>query len=197
MPAIATKPKSVDEIKAELDAVKAKKEAEQAAPEKKKDWHGFIYCDAYGWCWIADIEKSGEVKNICLGRTEEFIPYLRRRGIDGTNVINVLIASQEFLTEKKNQVSPGKGDFGTPREKKSHSGHSNTKNGKSYISIPPEKSIVATFKNNPQLLRLLEGLITQDIGVRTIHSQLRDKGYNIPQRTVTRWVSQMRTRELL
>jgi hypothetical protein len=51
-----------------------------------------VYCDSYGYAWVADFEKSGETKPISLGRTNKFIPYLKQRGIDGEDVLEVLRA---------------------------------------------------------------------------------------------------------
>jgi len=187
---IATQLKSIDEIKAELEALKAKKDAKKATRQGKRDWYGLVYCDSYGWCWIADFE-NGEVKDICLGRTEEFIPYLRERRIDGENVTGVLMASQEFSAEKKSEKSP-------PAESKTQSCHLDTKNCKGYIIDQGEKLNRATFskntpKNDEKLSAILETLIKKDYGIPTIQRELVNQGYRIPYRTLGRWVAQARS----
>ena len=58
------------------------------------------------------------------------------------------------------------------------------------LFIPPSKSVVATFKNDPHFLRLLERLISQGLGIRAMHSELKGKGYEIPLRTLARWIKQ-------
>jgi len=126
-----------------------------------------------------------------LGKTDEFIPYLRRRNIDGENITTILAALEDFRAEKE------QGDFAGPTESKSHSGHLAMKNLQHHIMVGGEKSIVATLKQNPQLLGLLRAMVDQDLGVRAIHSRLAEEGYKIPQRTVTRWVSRLRSSELL
>lgn len=208
---VATNPKSVDEIKAELDEVRAqkratKKEAEKFAPEKK-DWYGLVYCDANGDASIADFNDGG----IWLGKTTEIIPYLKSRRVDGNNVNSVLQAVEDFREEQKNQEFPTKAKKERPSVSKSRSCHLATKNPQPYISIPPPKSHRATFEDNAQnlalqhpffkkdakLFALLESLCARDIGTPTIHRELNEAGYNIPYRTVGRWVSQIRSKELL
>ena len=186
-----TKPKTADEIRTELEELRAKKAAKKAAAPGKRDWYGLIYCSGSGWCSIADFDESGQVKPMWLGKTDEFIPYLRRRNIAGENITTTLAALEDFRAEKE------QGDFAEPTESKSHSGHLATKNLQHHITVGGEKSIVATLKQNPQLLGLLRAMVGQDLGVRTIHTQLVGKGYKIPQRTVTRWVSRLRSSELL
>ena len=94
--AVATRPKSVEEIKAELDAIKAKKEVAPKTREKP-GYYGLIFCDDYGWCWLAD----DTLQTKCLGRTEEIIPYLKKRGITGEKVTEVFQAVREYPREKK------------------------------------------------------------------------------------------------
>jgi len=180
MPVIV-KPKPIDEVKAELEAVKAEKKAKAAERRKKeaekKDWYGLVYCDKYGWCWIEDLE-DGEGKPVCLGRTEEFIPYLRERGIDGENVVSVLIASQEFLSERKSQ-----------------SCHSAMENDTTSIITPRPESNRATFRKDPRFLSLLDGLIAKGYGLPTIQKELKAKGYDVAYRTLGRWVNKRKARD--
>jgi len=58
------------------------------------------------------------------------------------------------------------------------------------LFIPPSKSIVATFKKDPRFLRLLERPISQGLGIRAIRSELKAKGYEVPLRTLGRWIKQ-------
>ena len=62
--------------------------------------------------------------------------------------------------------------------------------GHSSPFMPPSKSIVATFKKDPRFLRLLKRLISESLGIRAIRSELRVKGYEIPLRTLARWIKQ-------
>lgn len=141
---------------------------------KKESWHGLVSCDSYGWCWIADF-IDGEARSIRLGRTEEFIPFLKRHKIDGQNVLSVLHAHRLFAPEKK-----------------SHSCHSATETHDTAICTGVPKSIVATFKRDPRFLTLLESLASEDKGIRTIHSEITAEGYKVPMRTLGRWVKRRR-----
>jgi hypothetical protein len=163
-------------VEEQLKAIRAKKQAEQEARDKqKKGWHGLVYCEGE-YASIGDFDGRG----IWLGKTNEIIPYLKKRGIDGENIDTVLLAVDDFRSEQKN-----------------HSCHSTTKTNTINGSIPTEKSIVATFKGNPHFLRLLESLVAQDKGIRTIHSELKKAGYVIPMRTLGRWIAQIRQERLL
>lgn len=207
---VATKLKTVDEIKAELEEFRSKKEVEGESLCEKKDWYGLIYCGANGYCSIAVSSENGGTP-LWLGKTDEFIPYLKKRGVNGENIASVLSALEDFRAEQKNQENPPKAKNKKPRVSKSQSCHSATKNPQPYISIPPQKLNRATFEDNAQilasqrlffkkdqnLLALLESLVKRDIGTPTIRQELNEAGYNIPYRTVGRWVSQMRSKELL
>jgi len=202
---IATRPKTVDEVKAELEEVRAKKKTEQKqvgkTPPEKKDWYGLVYCDSNGYASIDEI---------WLGKSAEIIPYLKKQGINGENINSVLAAVEDFRTEKKEDEILHK-DFEEPTVSETQSCHSNTKNKKVYISIPPQKTNRAIsednpqnlasqhpfFKKDPKLFELLISLIGRDIGIPTIHRELNEHGYAVPYRTVGRWVAQMRSRELL
>lgn len=185
-----TATKSLEEIKAELEEVRAKKEAAKAPPGKK-DWYGLVYCDSNGYASIIGKNCQG----IWLGRTDEIIPYLRKRHITGERVDTVLGAVEDFRAEKQAEILQG--DFEGPRVSKSHSGHSATKKQQPYITDQGNNSVVATFRHDPQFLSLLKSLVVRDIGVRVIHSELLAKGYDIPQRTVTRWVAKIRSDQML
>lgn len=95
----ATRPKTVDEIKAELEALRARKQAEVQAKDRR-GWYGLVYLHTDGYCSITDFE-NGEPKLICLGRSIEFIPYLRAQGIDGNNIAEVLAALKKYQLEQK------------------------------------------------------------------------------------------------
>ena len=62
--------------------------------------------------------------------------------------------------------------------------------GHSSPFMPPSKSIVATFKKDPRFLRLLKRLISESLGIRAIRSELKAKGYEVPLRTLARWIKQ-------
>ncbi len=148
---------------------------EERQPRPKKDtWYGLVHCDSYGHCWIADF-IDGEAKSIYLGKTDEFIPYLKSKRIDGENVLRVLQANRELRSEKE-----------------SHSCHLATENERGYITDHPHKPVVATFRDDPRFLTLLEGLISQGKGIRVIHSELKSKGYEVPERTLGRWIKRHR-----
>lgn len=195
--------KNQDDIKAQANALRSKRQADQEKKAKeKKDWYGLVYCDANGYASIIGPEGSG----IWLGKSSEIIPYLKSRGIDGENVNSVFQAAEELQAEQKedqkNQEIPAKAKNKKPRLSKTQSCHSATKKPQRYISIPPQKTHRATFlekslKNNTKLLKLLESLVKRDIGIPTIHRELNEQGYAVPYRTVGRWVAHMRSKELL
>ena len=138
---------------------------------KKDFWYGSVYCDSNGWASIVGDNLEG----IWLGKTDEVIPYLKSRRIDGENVGMVLQAIKEFRTEKE-----------TP------SCHLATKVGKDHIVIPPTKPHRATFKEDPRFLRLLDSLIAEGCGLPTIQKRLKENGYDAPYRTLGRWVKKHR-----
>ena len=85
---------------------KARQELAQAPPisrpkekeesrYKKAFWYGEVYCDSNGYASILDSDLTG----IWLGKTDELIPYLKSKGIDGGNYSMVLIAAKEFQSE--------------------------------------------------------------------------------------------------
>lgn len=199
-----------EEIEAEVKALRDKRKAEQESREKqKKGWYGLVYCDGEYASIIDFIDGSAEA--ICLGKTDEIIPYLKSQGIGGDNINSVLLAAEDFRAEQKNQEKTAKAKNSTPRVSKTQSCHSATKKPQRYISIPPPKSHRATSEDNPpnlasqhpffkkdqKLFNLLKSLTDRDIGTPTIHRELNEQGYAIPYRTVGRWVAQMRSRELL
>ena len=160
--------KAREELSKQPKPIKPKAEGEK--PRHKKDfWYGLVYCDSYGHAWIDNF------KSVYLGKTDELIPYLKSKRIDGENVDMVLQAAKEFQSEFE-----------------SHSCHLATRNRITPIRVPSEKPIVATFKKNPQFLRLLERLISQGKGIRVIHSELKGKGYRVPTRTLGRWIKRYR-----
>lgn len=79
-----------------------------------------------------------------------------------------------------------------PREKENHSCHSKLKTDAAGISSGGAKFVVATFKKDPRFLRLLEHLISKGYGIRAVRSELKTKGYEIPLRTLGRWIKQQR-----
>lgn len=77
---------------------KLKKVKDDGLRHKKDFWYGLVYCDFYSYTWTADFETSGEVRPISLGSISKFISYLKRRGIDGEDVLEVLMAFRELRT---------------------------------------------------------------------------------------------------
>ena len=147
----------------------AKAKPEREEPIYKKDfWYGLVYCDSDGYASIVGRDLQGK----WLGRTDEFIPYLKSKGIDGENVDRVLQASHEFRSEKK-----------------SHSCHLATETSGRPMASGGQKTIVATLKKDPHFLASLDALISQGKGIRVIHSELRSKGYEVPKRTLGRWIN--------
>ena len=87
--------KHIDEIKAELEAIKSKKRVTRIKRDKR-DWHGLVYCDSNAWASIIGDNLEG----IWLGRTDESIPYLKSRHIDGENVDIVLQTVRQFHSKE-------------------------------------------------------------------------------------------------
>lgn len=178
---VATKPKRIRVTRKDIEAAKRellrqpkpiRPKVEQEAPRYKKDfWYGSVYCDSYGYASII----GNDLQGIWLGKVDEFIPYLKSKRIDGENVDRVLNAFEEFRSEKK-----------------LCSCHSATTNDTVNKHSKKAKSIVATFRKDPHFLMLLEHLISEDKGIRAIHSELKSKGYAIPTRTLGRWVRERR-----
>lgn len=79
-----------------------------------------------------------------------------------------------------------------PREKENYSCHSKLKNDAPGISSSAAKSIVATCRKDTHFLNLLGDLISKGYGIRVIRSQLKAEGYDIPLRTLGRWIKQQR-----
>ena len=172
--------KTIDEIKAELEKVKAEKKPQ---PERqKRDWFGLVFCND-GWASVSDVNSNP----IWLGKTDELIPFYKKRGFDGENIDLAIHLAKEFKEIPE-------GENPEPTKPKNHIGHLATKNGKGYISIPSTKSILDTRKKDANFLRLLDNLIRQDLGVYRINSELKKRGYAINQRTLTRWINKRKRR---
>lgn len=138
----------------------------------KSFWYGEVYCDSNGWASIAGkTSPEGAFEGVWLGKTDEIIPYLKSRRINGEDVDIVLQAANEFRSEKKSQ-----------------SCHLATKNGTGHISIPPAKPNRATFKNDPRFLRLLDSLIAEGCGLPTIQKRIKENGYDVAYRTLGRYI---------
>jgi len=144
--------------------------AEREISKWGKDfWFGLVYCDSYGHAWIDNF------KSVYLGKTEEVIPYLKKRGIDGGNVGMVLQAAKEFQSEKESQ-----------------SYHLAMKDDVIPISIPSAKPNRITFKDDPPFLASLDELIAKGYGIPTIQKELKAKGYDVAYATLGRWVKKHR-----
>jgi hypothetical protein len=168
-----------------LDIARAREEIlTQPKPEKqtiekldteprwgKDRYYGLVYCDSYGYAWIADLQLD----TIPLGKTEEVIKVLKDRRVDAEDVAQVLQAIKEFRQEKKNQ-----------------SYHLATKKGAVGVAGHGAKSHRITFKDSPQFLRLLDVLIKKGKGIPTIKRELKTKGYDVPYATLGRWIRKHR-----
>jgi hypothetical protein len=80
-----------------------------------------------------------------------------------------------------------------PGQKVSHSCHSKLRNAATNIPNGAGKSIVATLKKDPCFSRLLSRLIESGMGIRAIRTELKTKGYDIPLRTLGRWIQRQKT----
>ena len=106
------------------------------------------------------------------------------------------------LGERLNSICLGrtedilKAEKSKPGENSSHSCHSKLEKNRPSISSGAGKSIVATFKKDPHFLRLLEHLLSQDKGIRATRSELKSKGYEVPLRTLARWIEQRKQKEV-
>jgi len=79
-----------------------------------------------------------------------------------------------------------------PREKENRSCHSKLKTDAPGISGGGVKPIVATYRKDSRFLKNLEHLISKGYGIRAIRSELKARGYDIPLRTLGRWIKQQR-----
>ena len=111
-----------------------------------------------------------------------FDSYGSAWGLD-ENLNSICLGKTKEVLKRENPFS---------REKVNHSCHSKLKNGRPSISGAGAKSVVATFRKDPRFLRLLEQLISKDLGIRAIRSELKVKGYEIPLRTLARWIKQQK-----
>src|SRR4030042_4885736 len=92
--------KAREEILAQPKPVKQTIEKLDAEPKWSNDrWYGLVYCDSYGYAWIADLQ----LKDICLGKTDEVIKVLKDRKANSEDVAQVLQAIKEFRAENKSQ----------------------------------------------------------------------------------------------
>ena len=78
------------------------------------------------------------------------------------------------------------------RDNENHSCHSKLRNDRPSISSGDRRFVVATFRKDPRFLRLLEDLISKGLGIRAIRSELRTRGYEVPLRTLARWIKQQK-----
>ena len=76
------------------------------------------------------------------------------------------------------------------RDNENHSCHSKLKNGRPSISSGDRRFVVATFRKDPRFLGLLEHLVSKGLGIRSTRAELKGKGYDIPLRTLGRWIKQ-------
>lgn len=146
-----------------------KKPLEDTEPTPKAAsgrWKGSIYCTPEGWAWITDLR----LELVCLGRADEVLAILKNRKVDPEDVAEVLQAVEEYRGQKKTQ-----------------SYHSATKNSAGGMNGHGAKLHRITFKENPQFLRLLDGLIQKGYGLPTMQRALRAKGYDVPYATLGRW----------
>jgi hypothetical protein len=197
--------KHIDEIKAELETIKAKKKANK--PERnKRDWYGLVYCNSNGWASIIGDNCEG----IWLGKTSEIIPYLRSRHINGENVDMVLSAVRQLHSKEnpKPHKRPRffgmdgyvplppynhiKANDGKPSESKSQSYHLATNNNTPSRVRRKRKPPRIILKKDSLFLASLEELITREYGIPTIQKELKARGYEVAYATLGRWVKERR-----
>jgi hypothetical protein len=197
--------KRIDEIKAELETIRAKKEANK--PERdKRDWYGWVYYDPNGWASIIGDNLEG----IWLGRTDKIIPYLKSRHIDGKNVDMVLQAVRQLHSKEEPKpyrrprffgmdgyvplppYQPGKANVGRPRKSKSQSYHLATNNNTPSRVRQKRRSHRIILKKDPLFLASLDELISKGHGIPTTQKELKAKGYDVAYATLGRWVKERR-----
>jgi hypothetical protein len=144
--------------------VAKKAKAPKIARKSVSRWYGLIFVDSYGGAWINDV---------FLGKVKEVLPVLRQHSIDLENSLAVLQAIKQFRSEIKSQ-----------------SCHSNTKNDDTPIMIGSANFHRATFRNDPRFLASCEELISRGLGPPTIKKELKSQGYDVPYRTLARWIQQ-------
>lgn len=146
----------------------------------------------------AEIEKARQVLLREESSKSKSIPRERKYGKDFWRD-GVYFDSYDWcwgLDENLNSVCLGrtkdvlKRESSFPSEKENHSCHSKLKNDAPSISGGGAKSIVATYRKDPRFLKLLEHLISKGYGIRAVRSELKAKGYEIPLRTLGRWIKQ-------
>jgi hypothetical protein len=197
--------KHIDQIKAELEIIKSKKEANKTK-RVKRGWYGCIYCDSNGWASIIGDNLEG----IWLGKTSEIIPYLKSRGISGEDVDIVLQAVRQLHSKEdpKAYERPRffgmdgyvplppyqhvKADDGKPSESESQSYHLATNNHTPSMVRRKRRSHRIILKKDPLFLSSLDELIYKGYGIPTIQKELKTKGYNIAYATLGRWVKKRR-----
>jgi len=87
-----TQIKTTAEVKAELDALRAKKNSQKKSRRgQSRDHFGLIHLDPDGYCRVFHFQE-GEEQAICLGRSIEVIPYIRDQGIDPNDLDGVMTA---------------------------------------------------------------------------------------------------------
>lgn len=197
--------KNIDEIKAELETVKAKKEANKQGRDKR-GWYGCVHCDPSGWASII----GDDCRGIWLGKTSEIIPYLKSRHIDGENVDIVLQAVRQLHSEEDpkpyerprffgmagyvplSPYQPIKANDGRPRESESQSYHLATNNNTPSMVRRKRKTNRINLKKDPLFLASLDELISKGYGIPTIQKELKARGYKVPYATLGRWVKERR-----
>ena len=161
--------RELEDIQEELQEVRAKKKDKK--PRQRKDWYGLVYCDDNGWASIIGNNCQG----VWLGKTEEIIPYLRSQYIDGEKVDSVLIAVENFWSVRKSQSCHLATEVDTPS-----------------VFTLKEQSNRATLLNNDTFRKLLDKQIKEGYGIPTIQSNLKKSGYEVPYRTLGRWVKRIK-----
>jgi hypothetical protein len=163
---ILTKPKQDKQTIEKLDT----------EPKWGKDkYYGLVYCDSYGYAWIADLQ----LETICLGETKEVIKVIKYRQVDAEDVAQVLQAVKEFQTENRSQ-----------------SYHLAMRNGAVDNIGQAARSHRISFKTNPQFLRVFDHLIKKGVGVPTIQKELRARGYDVPYATLGRWIQKRKAKQM-
>ena len=197
--------KHIDEIKAELETIKSKKETNKPKRDKR-DWYGLVYCDSNGWTSII----GHNLKGTWLGKTDEIIPYLKSRRIDGENVDMVLQAVRQIhsMEEPKpyerprffgmdgymplRPYQPVKAKVGRPRMAESQSYHLATNNNTPSMFRRRRKSHRIILKEDSLFMASLDELISKGYGIPTIQKELKARSYDVAYATLGRWVKKRR-----
>lgn len=150
--------------------------AEEAVVSWGRDfWRGGIYCDSYGVAWGID-ETLNTVR---LGKTADVLEATR--DIDRDNPGAVIKAVKDYQSVKDQACQSA---METKQVYMCHLDESIQVHGNGSAANHNR----AILETDPQFLRLFDTLINHGYGVLTIQNKLKQNGYDIPYRTIGRWV---------